>query len=182
METLMRTLRFPTFLAAFLVAGSVFAASPASAEKIGFVDIQRAINEVEEGAKAKAKLKKEFDAKQRQLDSKQNELKALKEELDQRGMMMTDEAKREKGMVLQQKLAEVQQLYFQLQQELSQREAEATSGIITKMGNILQTMGREQGFDMIVEKSAVLYAKGSNDLTNELIRRYNASYGKKKKK
>ena len=43
-------------------------------------------------------------------------------------------------------------------------------------------MGREQGYTMIVEKSSVLYAKNHLDLTNELIRRYNNAYGKKKKK
>jgi outer membrane protein len=158
------------------------AAPPASAEaKIGYVDLQRALNEVEEGASAKAKLKKEFDAKQRTLDNKQNELKGMKDELDARGMMMTPEAKQEKLADLQKKLMEVQQLYMQLQQELSQKEAEVTSGIFTKMGTILQTMGREQNMDLIVEKSAVLYAKNHMDVTNELIRRYNKSYGSKKK-
>ena len=154
---------------------------PAAAQKIGFVDIQRALNEVNEGAAAKKKLKKEFDKKQKQLDKKQARLKAMKEELEQGGMMLTPEAKQQKVAALQQQLVEVQQLYYQLQTELTQREAKATGGIIQKMGTILKTMGRDQGYDMIVEKSAVLYAIGSSDLTSELIRKYNASYGKKKK-
>jgi outer membrane protein len=171
-------------LAPFFVASVLCAAAPAPAEelKVGYVDLQRALNEVEEGASAKAKLKKDFDEKQRQLDTKQNDLKALKEEIDARGMMMTPEAKQEKMAELQKKLMEVQQLYMQLQQDLSQKEAQVTSGIFAKMGTILETMGREQGYTMIVEKSAVLYAKGHIDLTNELIRRYNQAYGKKKNK
>lgn len=156
---------------------------PAAAQemKIGFVDLQRALNEVDEGAAAKAALKREFDAKQAELDNRQNELKALKDELDARGMMMTPEAKQEKAAELQRKLMEVQQIYFQLQQELSQKEAQATSGIFAKMGTLLETMGRESGYTIIVEKSAVVYAKPSLDLTNELIRRYNDAYGSKKK-
>jgi Skp family chaperone for outer membrane proteins len=43
-------------------------------------------------------------------------------------------------------------------------------------------MGEEQGYTLIVEKSAVLYSKSALDLTNELIRRYNDAYGKKKSK
>lgn len=171
-------------LAPFFMAAAVAAAAPAEAEdlKVGYVDLQRALNEVEEGASAKAKLKKEFDEKQRTLDQKQNELKALKEEIDAKGMMMQAEAKQAKLADLQKKLMEVQQLYMTLQQDLSQKEAQVTSGIFAKMGTILETMGREQGYSMIVEKSAVLYAKGHMDLTNELIRRYNKAYGKKKKK
>jgi len=146
------------------------------------VDLQRALNEVDEGANAKKALKKEFDEKQKTLDAKQNELKALKDELDSRGTMMKPEVKQEKLNDLQKRLLETQQLYFQLQQELSKREGEATAEIFKKMGVILQTLGEEQGFSMIVEKSAVVYAKPSLDVTNELIRRYNDSYGKKAKK
>lgn len=167
-----------------LVAALLLSLStPALAEdvKLGFVDLQRALNEVDEGASAKKALKKEFDEKQKTLDAKQNELKALKDELDSRGTMMKPEVKQEKLNDLQKRLLETQQLYFQLQQELSKREGEATAEIFKKMGVILQTMGEEQAFSMIVEKSAVVYAKPSLDVTNELIRRYNDAYGKKKK-
>jgi outer membrane protein len=49
------------------------------------------------------------------------------------------------------------------------------------MSRILQTMGRDQKWTLILEKneSSVLYSEASLDLTNELIRRYNAGEGKK---
>ncbi len=168
-------------LAVLALSSGLAVASPLRAEdtKLGYVDLQRALNEVDEGATAKAKLKKEFDEKQKTLDAKQNQLKALKEELDSRGTMMKPEVKQDKLNDLQKQLMETQQLYFQLQQELSKREQDATAGIFKKMGVILQTMGEEQGYTLIVEKSAVLYAKGALDLTNELIRRYNDAYGNK---
>ena len=168
---------------AVALVAALSVALPAAASddaKIGVVDLQRALNEVNEGAAAKANLKREFEQKQRALDEKQNELKALKEELDARAMMMTAEAKQEKAGQLQQKLMETQQLYMQLQQEVSQKEAAVTGEIFQKMGTILQTMGADGGYLMIVEKSAVPYAKGHVDITNELIRRYNDAYGKKK--
>jgi outer membrane protein len=166
------------FILALIAALSFARAAHADEIKLGYVDLQRALNEVEEGAKAKAALKKEFDEKQKQLDAKQNELKSLKDELDSRGTMMKPEVKQDKLNELQKKLMETQQTYMQLQQELSKREQDATAEIFKKMGVILQTMGEEQGYTLIVEKSAVLYAKGALDLTNELIRRYNDAYGK----
>lgn len=171
-------------ISAVLCAPVLLAGFAARAEedemKIGFVDLQRALNEVEEGAAAKAKLKAEFDEKQRMLDEKQNKLKAMKEDLDARGMMMKPEVKQEKLAELQKELLEVQQTYFTMQQELTQKESEATGAIFQKMGVILQTMGREDDFVMIVEKQSVLYAKNHMDLTNELIRRYNKAYPLKK--
>ncbi len=161
-----------------LVAPAVRAAD----DKLGVVDLQRALNEVEEGASAKKALKKEFDDKQKTLDSKQNELKRLKEDLDAQVTMMTPEKKAERVADLQKKLLEVQQLYMSLQQDLSKRESEATAQIFQKMGVILGQMGEEQGYFAIVEKTAVPYYRPSLDVTNELIRRYNDSYGTKKKK
>lgn len=174
-------MRSLVLVAAAVILSFVAPAARAADDKIGVVDLQRALNEVEEGATAKKALKKEFDEKQKQLDTKQNDLKKLKEELDAQVTMMTPEKKAERVGELQKKLMEVQQLYMQLQQDLSKREQEATAGIFQKMGVILQQMGEEQGYYAIVEKTAVPYFRPSLDVTNELIRRYNDSYGKKKK-
>lgn len=164
------------FIAALFVFGILFgAASTASAQvKIGYVDLQRALNEVDEGKAAKARLKSDFAEKQKKLDAGQTEVKKLKEDLEG-NPMLSDEVKRQKAMVLQQKMYELQQLYFNLQQELSQKEAEATKKIFDKMGDIIQKIGKEKGYDLILEKneSRVLYAKSGMDLTDELIRRFN---------
>ena len=164
-----------------VVASFILSTGALADDKVGVVDLQRALNEVEEGAAAKAALKKEFDEKQKQLDNRQNELKKLKDELDAQSTMMTNEKKQEKVADLQKKLLEVQQLYYTLQQDLSKREGEVTGQIFQKMGVILGQMGNEQGYSAILEKSAAPFYKPALDVTNELIRRYNASYGKKKK-
>jgi outer membrane protein len=154
----------------------------AQEQKVGVVDLQRAMREVDEGAAAQKTLKKEFEDKQKTLDQKQNELKALKDELDARGGMMKPEVKQQKVEELQKRLMETQQLYMQLQGELSKREQEAAGEILKKMGVLVQSIGADQGFSLIVDRSAVLYSKEALDLTNELIRRYNDAYGKKKGK
>src|SRR5262249_11170991 len=62
----------------FLIA-SVFLLSTSAAFaddiKVGYVDMQRALNETDDGRKAKEKLKKDFDQKQKELDEQQNQLK-----------------------------------------------------------------------------------------------------------
>ncbi len=167
-------------LAAALALAST--ASPAFADdKIGVVDIRRALTEVEEGAAAKKALEKEFKDKQKQLDARQDELKRMKDELDAQSTMMAPEKKQEKVAELQRKLVEVQQLYVSLQQDLSKREADATAGIVQKMEVILKQMGDDDGYAAIIERATVPYFKPSLDVTNELIRRYNSAYGKKKK-
>ena len=57
--------------AAFLLCGS---SAFAEDLKLGYVDMQRALNETEDGRKAKANLKKVFDQKQKELDEQQQQL------------------------------------------------------------------------------------------------------------
>src|SRR5688572_31564274 len=66
--------------------------SAAAEGKMAFVDLQRALEETEDGKKAKAKLKSDFDRKQKELDEKQEELKKMKEALDKKASLMKPEA------------------------------------------------------------------------------------------
>lgn len=162
----------------FLLVAMIAMPSAAFAQtmKVAYVDLQKALNEVTEGKNAKSKLKKEFDEKQKQLDKKQENVKKLKEDFEAQAMMLTEEKRRERGMELQKQMYELQQLYIQLQGDLSKKEAEATKKIFEKMGKIIEDMGKESSYDMILERSesSILFAKPGMDITDELVRRYNA--------
>ncbi len=144
--------------------------------KVAFVDLQRAMNEVADGRQAKAKLKKEFDSRQKQLDERQEELKQMQADLQARGDAMSEDARHKAQSEMDQKLMDVSKLYAQLQKELTQKEHDATKGIFAKMSNLIRTIAEAEGVAMVFEKtdSALMYAQPSLDLTNELIRRYNA--------
>jgi outer membrane protein len=146
--------------------------------KLGYVDLQRALNEVDEGKAAKAQLKKEFDQKQKMIDEKQEELKRIKADLDKKAAVMAEDAKREKQGELDKKFLEVQQLFVQLQKELSERERDLTRGIFEKMHAIIREIADAERFTMVFEKTdaGILFAPESGDLTNELIRKYNSKY------
>jgi len=161
-------------LAIMLPASSAFAQDT----KIAYVNLQRALNEVNEGKKAKARLKSDFDKKQKELNAKQEELQKLKEELESGGMMLSEDAKRQKVMSFQQKMYELQQQYMQMQGELAQAEAKETQKIFDKMGKIIEEIAKERKYELVLEstESAILYAGDGMDFTDELIKRYNAKY------
>jgi outer membrane protein len=147
--------------------------------KLGYVDIQRAINETAEGQAAKKKLKGMFDARQKELDEKQQDLKKMKEELDKQRTLLKQDviAAREKD--LQDKFVQLQGTYVRLQKELSEREGEMMKGIVGKMQGVIGQIAQQENFTVVLEKteSSILWAKPSLDLTNEVIRRYNSSAG-----
>src|SRR5437879_5675620 len=65
-------------------------------QKIAYVDLQRALEETDEGKKAKAKLKADFEKKQKELDARQDELKKIKQELDKQLPILKPDAAAQK--------------------------------------------------------------------------------------
>lgn len=172
-----------TILAASLVIAGLLAPGLAAAAdlKIGYVDLQRAVSEVEEGKAARAQLKREFDEKQKKLDAKEAELKRLQAEFEKQAVVLSEAAKRDKAAELERKFGEAQALLRQLQQELGSRERELMGSLFDKMGQIVKEIAEAEAFTFVLEKnqSGIMYAPSSLDVTNEVVRKYNARFAKK---
>ncbi len=146
--------------------------------KIGYVDLQRALNEVQEGKAAKARLKARLEKSQSQLDKEQEALRAKKEELDKKRLAMDEATLRQRMEELDRELVRVSGLYTQLQRELAEEERQATQEIFGRMRQIISQIAEKEGFDFIFEvnESGLLHAPSALDLTNELVRRYDATH------
>lgn len=166
-----------TLQKAALLALALVPALASAEQKLGLVDLQRALNEVDEGKAAKALLKKDFDEKQKQLDARKAEFDKLQADLEKQSVVMSEAAKRDKAAELDRRARELQGIFMQLQKDLSDRERDATKGIYDRMANIVREIAEAEGFTVVLEKGAgVVYAPTSLDLTNELIRKYNARH------
>lgn len=165
--------------AALLCSAVLPRVSEAQATKIAVVDLQRAINETEDGRKAKDRLKKLFESRQQGLDKKQQELKKLKEELDQQKNVLSRDALEAKVESYQKQLVDLQQVYVEYQRELAEKEGELTKSIVERMERILRRIGQTDGYSMIVERgeAGVIYVPTNYDLTDVVIQRYNAGEG-----
>lgn len=171
-------MRIPTVLAALALAIAVPQAARAAELKIGYVNLQKAVSEVDEGKAARDALKKEFDQKQKTLDDKQNELKRMKDDLDKQMVVMSEETKREKAMEFERKVNEMQQLYVQMQKDLSDRERDMMKVIFDKMESVIKDIAAAEGYAYVFEQqnAGLMVAPANADMTNELVRKYNAKY------
>ncbi len=163
-------------LAAAVALGLAAPAIAHAQQKVAYVDLQRALNEVEEGKAAKASLKHEFDQKQKMLDGKKSEFEKLRADLEKQAAIMSDQARKERQTELERKGLELQSLFVQLQKELSERERETTRGIFDKMHAIVREIADQEGVSLVVQAEALVYAQPSLDMTNELVRKYNARH------
>jgi outer membrane protein len=166
--------------AALTLTATVGARTALAVEKplIGYVNLQRAILEVEEGKRAKANLKKTFEKKQTDLSKRENELKNLKDAIERESMVKDDAATRQRKVDFQNKLLELQQVFVKEQQELQAAEQKELAAITEKMRAVIAELGKTGGYTIILEvqDSRLLFAKPSLDLTNEIIRKYNGKY------
>ena len=167
------------FVAALVCAAAMPRVAGAQAAKIAVVDLQRAINETEDGRKAKDRLKKLFESRQQGLDKKQQDLKKLKDELDQQKNVLSRDALETKVESYQKQLVELQQVYVEYQRELAEKEGELTKSIIERMERILRRIGQTDGYSLIVERgeAGVIYVPTNLDVTDVVIQRYTAGEG-----
>jgi len=152
-------------------------ARPLRAEemKLGFVDLRRALAETDDGKKARATLKRDFDKKQKELDEQQEEVKKAIEDLNKKRTLLPAETVRQKEAELQERVGKVQQTYMRHQQDLAGKEEEATQPIVERLQRIIGKIAAAENFTMVLDKNAgVVFAKPHLDLTNEVIRRFNA--------
>lgn len=168
-----------TIISLFLVV-SAFASRVEAQNKIAIVDIQRALNETEDGRNAKEKLKKLFQQRQKTLDSQQTNLKKMKDNLEAQRDVLSREALGKKLEEYQKALVELQTVYMEYQKELATKEGELTKDIIARMQLILRRVGQKEGYSLIIERNeaGVIFVPSNLDLTDLLIQKYNAGEGK----
>ena len=164
------------FLPAFTIA-LVAGAASAQNMKIGYVDVQRAVQEVEEGKAARSRLQTELQQKRADLEKKRADLEKMKADYDKQAPVLSDDAKRQRQEQLQKAFVEAQNAAGQMQEELSGKEQEAMQSISKRLLQVVAEVSDRENFTFVLDKAALLYAPAASDITNEVVRRYNERFG-----
>ena len=161
----------------FLLATGGWVGPARSAEfKIASVDIQKAVNECNAGKEAKKDITKEVEKFQRLVADKQKELQTIKETLEKQAAMLNPEARAAKEKELQSKARDFQRWGEDYQNELNQKRAEKERAISSALQKVIQKLGADEGFTLILEKNEaiVLYVAKTIDITDRVIKLYDA--------
>jgi len=158
------------------VACALFLATPALAQKIGYVDLQKALNMSTVGQKAKDEISGKFKSYQDELNSRQEELKKLKEDLEKQSILLSEDARAAKERDFQRKLKDFQRFAKDVEEELQQKDAFHTRQILEQLQEIIGDIGKAEGYTVILERteSSVLYGDPSVDLTDRVIKELNS--------
>ncbi len=169
--------RVMMLMAVVLMAGSAWAADI----KVGYIDMQRALNMSEAGKTAKAQLQEKLQKYQEQVNAKQSELQKLKNDLEKQGMTLNEASKAAKEKDYQQKLKDFQRYTKDAEEDLQARDAEFTKKILQTLEKIVQDYGKNKGYAMIFDArgAGLLYADKAADLTDDILKALDAENAKK---
>ena len=164
-------------------AAATAAATTPGSSKIGYIDVQRVLARSAAGVAAREQLEKERAGIQKDMDGRRQELEKLREELEKKGPLLTADVRREKQEQLERKRRDAARAADDFQKELEKREATLLQKVLQEVGGVIEKVGKERNYYMIVEKrnAGVLYAAADADITDEVIRAYDREAGSKKK-
>ena len=162
----------------------IFAASKVVAAetvgKIGIVDLSRAVNESEQGKKAKGELEAVVKKKQEALDEKGTALEKLKTEIEKQGSVMSAEARKKKEDDLERLTREYQRALTDSQTEVRQKESELTGNIVKELRRIINDVAKDEKYDLVLDNNPALvaYVNKGIDITDEVIKKLDELRGK----
>jgi outer membrane protein len=145
--------------------------------KIGYVDMQRALNESEAGKQAKVVMESEYQKFQTEIARRQKELQDAQLTLQRQGLMLSENARKEKEREYQNKVKEFKRWGEDRQTELKQKEMELTKTTLEGLAATVRKLGEEQKFTVILEKNEaiLLYGAKSINLTDRIIQIFNST-------
>ncbi len=159
-----------TMIASLVLAASLVHAAEA---KIGYVDMQKAIQSTAAGKKAKTELEGEFNKKKKELEKKEADLKKMSEDLERKKSVLSEEILTKKQAEFQEEMLKYRDVVGKSQIEIQKKERDLTAPILEKMKKIIAKVAKEKGYSMVLENNQmVLFANSDADLTDEVIKTY----------
>ncbi|MFH1261875.1 MAG: OmpH family outer membrane protein [Pseudomonadota bacterium] len=149
--------------------------------KIGIVNMQDILDTVEEGKKAKGQLERAVTERRKSLDDQQKEYKRLAESYEKQKLVLAPSALEEKRKELETKKEDLQQAVMSAQADMQKKDLELTGEIIKKIRQVVEKIGRDGNYTMIVEKNegGIVFNKDAADVTKQVIDEFNRMFGKK---
>lgn len=154
-----------------------FSQAQAAEVKLASVDYQRALESVAEGESARKRLETMFQTKKTAIEKMKSNLDAMQADYQKQSVLLSDSAKTEKQEAMNMAGMQFQQAYQQSEGEMQQAYQGAMETLIAKMKTITQSIATERAYTLVIEvnEGGVVYTAPSIDITDELIKRYNAA-------
>ena len=145
-------------------------AAHAEGLKIGYIVKERLLVESKAGKQARDKLGKRLEEEQRRLDKKAAELGELQEDIRRRMAVLNEEERRKVMEEHEREARAAKRMQEDSQRELDKAEAEILGEVGVYLNGVIQKYAKDNGYDMILDASTLLYISEKADVTTEVIK------------
>ncbi|MFC1840056.1 OmpH family outer membrane protein [Thermodesulfobacteriota bacterium] len=145
-----------------------------AADRVGYINLQRLVNESEMGKAAKNDLMKIRSEKQASLKAKLKALTDLKAEIDKKDSQMSQDEKREKTKTLNRLYKEYQRDVADAKEEIANDDRELVARILKKADGALKKVAKKKKYAIILkDPNAIGYLDPEVDITDAVLKELN---------
>ena len=166
---------FYILLIGLVLFGPLAISSFAADSRIGFVYIQKAVLGTKEWKTNFEIFKKDFAKEKKKIKAREKRIKKMLEDLNKQSFVLNPELKKKKEDKYRKEKIAFERYLQDQNTEFSKSEKEVTQKILLKMMKVIQKLGREKKYTMILEEKVVLYHDRGNDLTTLVTKAYDRS-------
>ncbi len=143
-------------------------------QKVGYINLQRLVNESKMGEAAKKDIEKLRMQRQTTVNNKLAEVNKLKDLLEKSGKGMSAKERKDVTESLQKVYKEYQRLLADAREEITREDRELVAVILEKADGVLKAVARRQKYTMILkDPNTVGYLDPSVDITDEVVKELN---------
>ncbi|MDH3213490.1 MAG: OmpH family outer membrane protein [Myxococcales bacterium] len=143
--------------------------------KLGIVDIDQAIQSTSEGKAAREELARKQREAEAVVQPLIERMQEMREDFQAKRFVISDEARFQKQLDLAEVQNEIESKVAELKGQLQVDEQRLKGPLLAKLGEIIEELGKEKGFTMILRRGTpgLLYAREALDVTDLVIEKYN---------
>ena len=161
--------KFLAFATFFLASLSVYAEL-----KVGFVQVDKILQEAPQTIESNKKLEKEFSSRTDKLKADVKALKERESSFSKDALTMKDSERGTKEKSLSQLRVDVQRIERELREDINIRRNEELGGLQEQINKAVTSVSKAEGFDLVLY-NGVAYASEKIDITDKILK----SLGKK---
>jgi len=143
-------------------------------DKVGFINLQRLVNESKMGKAARADIQKMRKQREEIVSNKLWEVNNLKSLLTEKGASMDPVEKRNKIEALRRVYKEYQRLLADAKEDILREDRELVAIILKKADGVLKQVAKKRKYTIIIkDPKAIGYLDPSVDITDEVLKGLN---------
>jgi len=144
----------------------------ALAADLGYVDMQKVLDESRMGKAVQEELRTSFESRGREIAEEEQALMQQQEQLERDAPLMSEDQVKKQRTELESRIRAYQEKAGALQRELMQAQKEKGRTILVPAREAVESIARERKLDMVVERGqmGLLYIDEALDLTAEVIK------------